>query len=171
MTGFRKFLLNVHLWIGLVACLLLFVLGLTGATLVFEDNLDHVLNPRLSYVKPQTQRLPLEQLQTSVLRLFPKSRVVALQLSPSSPSPDLAYVFLINQGKEHDEIFVDQYTGQDLGKRIAGSAFATKVHQLHTNLLAGPAWSIVFAWGSIFFQTNEARFWFFFYNDVGNGFV
>src|ERR1051326_7946692 len=41
MTGLRKFLLNVHLWTGLAACLLLFVLGLTGAALTYETQIDH----------------------------------------------------------------------------------------------------------------------------------
>ena len=150
MTGLRKFLLNVHLWVGLAACLLLFMLGLTGAVLVFENNLDHVLNPSLSYVTPQTQPLPLQQLTAVVAKRFPKAHVSALQLSPSSPSPDLAYAFVMSQGKERNEVFVDQYTGRLLGTRALGSGFATKVHQFHTNLLAGPAWSIVSAWGSIF---------------------
>lgn len=150
MTALRRLLLNVHLWIGLVACLLLFMLGLTGAILVFENNLDHVLNPGLAYVKPQAQRLPLAQLQAAVSGEFPKSRILALQLSPTSATPNLAYAFIVSQGKEREEVFVDQYTGHVLGKRIAGSGFVTKVHRLHTNLLAGPKWSIVSAWGSIF---------------------
>src|SRR5690348_1141027 len=114
MTAFRRLLLNVHLWIGLVACLLLFMLGLTGAILVFENNLDHVLNPGLSYVKPQAQRLTLAQLQASVSKEFPKSRIQALQLSPTSASPNLAYAFIVSQGKQREEVFVNQYTGQVL---------------------------------------------------------
>jgi uncharacterized iron-regulated membrane protein len=117
MTGLRKFLLNVHLWVGLAACLLLFMLGLTGAALVFENNLDHVLNASLSYVRPQTQPLPLQHLTAVVAKRFPKARVSALQLSPSSPSTDLADAFVISQGKERNEVFVDQYTGGVLGTR------------------------------------------------------
>lgn len=149
MTGFRKLLLNVHLWVGLAACLLLFMLGLTGAMLVFENNLDHVFNPSLSYVKPQPERLPLEQLQAAVLKQFPHSRALVLQLSPSSPSPDLAYAFMVAQGKERDEVFIDQYTGRILGRRVAGSGFVTKVHRFHTTLLAGPAWSAISGWASV----------------------
>lgn len=149
MTGFRKFLLNVHLWIGLVACLLLFVLGLTGAFLVFEYKIDHLFNPALSYVTPQAQRLPLEELANNVKAHYPKARLLGADLSASSPNPDLAYSFNILDGKERLQVFVDQYTGHVLGSRAPAHSFTVRVHQLHTNLLGGAALKLVTTWGSL----------------------
>lgn len=149
MTGFRKFLLNVHLWIGLGACLLLSVLGLTGAVLTYETQIDHVLNRSLAYVTPQAQRLPLADLAASVKKQYPQARIVGVDLSTASPSPDLAYSFSVVQGKQRQQVFVDQYTGRVLGARNPAKSVMTFVHQLHTNLLGGPTWSIVNTWGSV----------------------
>jgi uncharacterized iron-regulated membrane protein len=41
----RAWLGQVHLWLGLVLCLPLVVLGLSGSVLVFEDDLQHLLQP------------------------------------------------------------------------------------------------------------------------------
>ena len=149
MTGLRKFLLNVHLWTGLAACLLLFVLGLTGAALTYETQIDHTLNRSLAYVTPQAQRLPLDELAANVRKQYPQARIVGVDLSTSSPSPDLAYSFSVVQGKLRQQVFVDQYTGRVLGARIPAKSLMVYVHQLHTNLLGGPAWSIVNTWGSV----------------------
>ena len=149
MTGFRKFLLNVHLWIGLGACLLLFVLGLTGAALVYENQIDHLLNRSLAYVTPQAQRVSLDELAANVKKQYPGARIVGVDLSTSSPSPDLAFSFSIVQGKQRQQVFVDQYTGRVLGARNPAKSLMVYVHQLHTNLLGGPAWSIVNTWGSV----------------------
>ena len=150
MTGARKVLLNCHLWIGLVTCLLLFVLGLTGGILAFEVQIDHLLNPSLSYVTPGTQRLPLDELAAAVQRQYPGARVAGVDLSESSASSDLAYSFGIVQGKGRLQVFVDQYTGRVLGERNPAKTFVFYVHQLHTRLLAGPIASLVNTWASVF---------------------
>ena len=48
----RKLLLKLHLWMGSLAAVFLLLLGVTGSLLIFEDPIDHALNPRLSYVQP-----------------------------------------------------------------------------------------------------------------------
>ncbi len=149
MTGFRKLLFNIHLWIGLSACLLLFLLGITGALLTFEYKFDHLLNSSLAYVTPQAQRLPLSQLADAVKKQYPQGKIMSLELSASSPSPDLAYNFGVVQGKERLQVFVDQYTGQILGERRAGNGIMVAVHQLHTNLLGGPNLKLATTWGSV----------------------
>jgi len=149
MTGFRKFLLNVHLWIGVGACLLLVLLGVTGAMLTFEYKLDHVLYPSLAFVTPQAQRLPLAQLADGVKKQYPQARIAGLDLSASSPAPDLAYAFQVMNGKQRLQVFVNQYTGQVLGARDPAKAFMVFVHQLHSNLLGGPALKAITTWGSV----------------------
>ena len=149
MTGLRKLILNVHLWIGMVACLLLFLLGTTGAILVFEYPLDHLLNRSMAYVTPQPQRLPLTDLAANVKKAYPDVRVVSAELSASSPSPDLAYTFGVMHGKKRLQVFVNQYTGQVLGIRDGSTTVMQRIHQLHTSLLSGPAFRIVTTWGSL----------------------
>lgn len=139
MTGFRKFLLNCHLFIGLVVCLLVFLLGITGAALIFEYQIDRLANRSLAYTTPQSTVLPLAELERRVAEAYPGRRIVTADLSSNSPSPDLTYSFTVVKGRERLQVFVDQYTGRVLGARDPSRSLAQRIHQFHTNLLAGPA--------------------------------
>ena len=49
----RRLILNLHLFIALLAGAFLIVFGVTGSIMAFEPELDHVLHARVSYVTPQ----------------------------------------------------------------------------------------------------------------------
>src|ERR1700730_7656483 len=126
MSKFHLIIEWIHLYAGLIAAPLLLVLGLTGSFLVFEYPADHLLHAHLAYVQPTRVRVSLDALLNSVRSIYPTAKVVTLALSPSSPAPDLAYVVQIQfpQHTELSSVFVNQYTGQVLGK-IDGMSFAT----------------------------------------------
>jgi uncharacterized iron-regulated membrane protein len=138
MSKFHRITELIHLYTGLIAAPILLVLGLTGSFLVFEYPIDHLLHVHLAYVQPAEVRMSLDALLSSVHSTYPAAKVVTVALSPSSPAPDLAYVVQIQflQHAELSSVFVNQYTGQILG-RIDGMSFATTVHEFHTNLLFG----------------------------------
>ncbi len=128
----------MHLVAGLTAAPVLLVLGLTGSFLVFEYPLDHLFNARLAYVQPAAERLPLDRILANIRAAYPTAKILTLALSPSSAAPDLAYtasVQLLN-AVEASTIYVNEYTGQVLGKRD-GMSFATMVHEFHTDLMFG----------------------------------
>ena len=138
MSKLHRFLGGIHLYTGLIAAPFLLVLGLTGSFLVFEYPLDHLFHPHLAYVRHGATVLPLRILLQNVQTAYPSARAVAFALSPSSPSPDLAYTVQIQLPRVPyaSTAFVNQYTGQVLGK-IDGLSFATAVHEFHTDLLLG----------------------------------
>ena len=138
MSKLHRFLGGIHLYAGLIAAPFLLMLGLTGSFLVFEYPLDHLFHPHLAYVRPGAAVLPLRILLQNVQTAYPSARAVAFALSPSSPSPDLAYTVQIQLPRVPyaSTAFVNQYTGQVLGK-IDGLSFATAVHEFHTDLLLG----------------------------------
>jgi len=53
----RRALLLLHQWIGLAAALFLIVIAMSGGALVFENEIDRMLNPAVSYVAPQDRPL------------------------------------------------------------------------------------------------------------------
>lgn len=138
MSRFRSVTELVHLYAGLAAAPLLLLLGLSGSFLVFEYPLDHLFNARLAYVEPGASTLPIDLLLARVRTAFPDSKVQNFALSPSSPSPDLAYTAQIQlKGVPvPSTVYINQYTGAVLGKND-GMTFATRIHELHTNLLLG----------------------------------
>jgi uncharacterized iron-regulated membrane protein len=123
----RKFLFNVHLYVALIAGVFVIILGLTGAIMAFETELDHLLHARLSYVSPQGRRLPLAELGAAVQKAFPGERIAGYQLSSS---PDISAGVATKRGL----VAVNPYTGEVLGVRPGGRDFLGWVHQLHLRL-------------------------------------
>lgn len=67
----RKFLLKLHLYLGLLAGLLLMVIGTTGAMLVFEYDLDHAFRSDLWTVTPEGTPQPIDPLLATVRAAYP----------------------------------------------------------------------------------------------------
>ncbi len=66
----RRVILTVHLSVGLIAGVFILVLGLTGSVMAFEPELDRLLHPHLSYVKPSGRVLALGEIGEAVSKQF-----------------------------------------------------------------------------------------------------
>ena len=124
----RKILFNLHLYVALIAAVFVLILGLTGAIMAFEPELDHVLHPALSYVTPGDRRLTLVELGDAVAKAFPGERAAGFSVSNS---PGISAGVFTRRG----QVMVNPYTGAVLGVRPPGPDFLTNVHQLHLRLL------------------------------------
>lgn len=145
-SKFRKLILNLHLWIGLVAAMLLLLTGVSGSLLVFEDQIDRALNPKLSRVMPTGRVLSLTELQQSLEHQYPGAQVLGLELSSSV---DIAYGAYVQPASGDGlGVAVDQYTGKALGV-WDDNRFTRKLHGFHTHLLAGEVGSEIVGWGSV----------------------
>ena len=72
----RKLMLNLHLYTALIAGLVIVLLGVTGAVMTFESELDAVSNRGLFYVQPGPRALPMADIFAVV-----KSRVSVAEVS------------------------------------------------------------------------------------------
>jgi uncharacterized iron-regulated membrane protein len=124
----RRLLFSLHLYLALATGLFVVILGLTGAIMAFETELDHVLRPHLSYVTPRDHRLSLAELGDVVAKAFPGERPAGYQVSPF---PDISSGVSTKRGL----VMMDPYTGAILGVRPGGMDFLAYVHQLHLRLL------------------------------------
>ena len=132
--NFRKFLLFLHLAGGLLSAVFLICLGGSGALLVYEGEIDHWLNPQLTWVKPEGARLSLGDLSGQVLQRHPGSTAtgfffpadervaVTMNLRQAPPGKPLS-------------LRVNPYTGAELGSTDTANKIMGKIHQFHTSLL------------------------------------
>ena len=127
----KRLLLFAHRWIGLTAAAFLIVIGLSGAAVVFENDIDRVLNPALSYVTPSKTAAPIEDLARVVDRAMPGDRISGVRLPEA---PNLSAEFAMLSGLS---IYVDPYSGRMLGSRNRQRSVARFLHVLHTELMAG----------------------------------
>ncbi len=145
--NFRKILLTLHLVVGLIAAVFLILLGGSGALLVFEGEIDRVLNPRLTVVQPVGERLSLNALAARLEETHPGGKVASLHLPARD---DLAVKTSLRQGPATVSLAVNPYTGEELGSLASANPFPRTLHQFHTNLLLGPAGKLITATAAIF---------------------
>ncbi len=129
----RKWILKIHLWVGLASAAFLIVMGLSGAVIAFENDYDHWFSPSLWYVTPQPQRIPQQALADFVQQKFAPAKVEAISLQDSRD--DLAQVYFLSNELE---VHVNPYDGAILGTRDHESRtniIVNVIHQLHLRLV------------------------------------
>jgi uncharacterized iron-regulated membrane protein len=127
----RKALLTFHRWAGLVAGVAIFVIAVTGCALVFEDDIDRLLNRELTVVEPGPRTLTHQTALDAVRSAYPAETPNGIVL-PGEPLH--ALVINLTDGRS---VAVDQYRGQVLGARGKLGGFARFLRRLHKTLLAG----------------------------------
>jgi uncharacterized iron-regulated membrane protein len=128
--------------VALIAGAFILILGITGAIMAFEPEVDRLLHHRLSYVKPQGSAMSLSEIGESVSREFGGEPVVAYF---PSQSPNLASEVILPRGI----VCVNQYTGEILGVRTRGQTFLGFAHDLHVRLASGEAGRYIMRWSGV----------------------
>ena len=131
----RNLLLKVHLYLGLVAAVFLVILGVTGAIIAFETDIDHWVHRSLWYVETRPRMLPEEDLVRAVQERFAPARVTAIQIWRQH---DLVQVM---QMSDRAAVYINPYdgairgrtTGQNRTQRTLGM-----IHQVHLRLAPDP---------------------------------
>jgi uncharacterized iron-regulated membrane protein len=158
-SGIRPVLLGIHRWLGLALAAFIILAGITGATLAFHDQLDAWLNPHLFHVEARAGRLSPLELRARAEQLVPEARIDHVVLRGG---PEDAVMYYLGErtnpaaGESYplasDQLFVDPYTGAELGRRqssqigLGREHFMEAVFRLHRYLLLGDtgSWILVF---------------------------
>jgi uncharacterized iron-regulated membrane protein len=110
------------------------LLGGSGALLVFEEEIDRGLNPRLTRVEPQGERLSLAEMIARIEGARTGMKVMSISLPKRAE--DTTKLTLRSMEPGHPlNVAMNPYTGEDLGPIDAGNSFPRKLHQFHKNLL------------------------------------
>ncbi|UHG92009.1 PepSY-associated TM helix domain-containing protein [Spirosoma oryzicola] len=124
-----------HVWLGLIAGTIILIVSLTGTILVYRDEIDQALNPKLFKAPAQGQKLSFGQITEQLKRDHPDWKPEFLFRAEGDNHENLPYRAHL-EGKEPErEIFVNPYTGAVTGSRIHDSAFIDIVLEIHRTLL------------------------------------
>lgn len=63
----KRFLLSIHKWLGLLAGLFIFVMGLTGSILIFDDEIEHFIHRDVIYQPDSNQPVSLDNAYNSIV--------------------------------------------------------------------------------------------------------
>jgi uncharacterized iron-regulated membrane protein len=127
----RAFWLQVHLWLGLTLGVLGTLIGITGSILVFDHNVDALLNPRRFAVSGPEVVLPFSQyLGNAAQALGDKARPFLLRL-PEEPGMPVT-VLARGEGDGY-RVYLDPPTGRVL-ETATGDSFVGWIHNFHEYL-------------------------------------
>lgn len=154
----RKPLLAFHLWIGLIAGLVLVVVALSGTVLIFRSALERKMDPKRFIVEAAPQRLSLDAMAEAAKAAHPTGALESVRFF-KDPTMPAEYLFTT---KEY--VHIDPHTGKVLGIRQRyGEGFGW-VEGIHKYLTLDPdlgenvngAFAIVFV---ILFLTGLVLWW------------
>jgi uncharacterized iron-regulated membrane protein len=130
----RRALFQVHLWTGVAVGVYLFVIGLTGAILVFRPELQARQYPE--FFDRADGAGPLADpaaVIADIQRTYPGSRFSGIDYPTYRRNTFLAYVA---RGSELKTVFSDRVTGRVLGE-LPTDSWLHWLQELHFNLLSG----------------------------------
>lgn len=123
----NKILFNVHLILSIVFSIPLLIIGVTGAILSYQHELEELINADSKKVEKTGEMQSVEKILQSFSEQTGAKQPVRLVVPKSD---DEAFVIYANR---NDAYLVDPYTAQIIGKD-RGTSFVLTVMALHRNL-------------------------------------
>jgi sulfite reductase (NADPH) flavoprotein alpha-component len=132
---FRHAWFQVHWFIGITAGTLLMLIGLSGATLSFREEILNAMNPGSRYVPPQTvQPLQPQQVLDAVRQSFGDRSVVTVTLFSNTGQATRVNFAPRDRERRSETVYLDPYSGSVLPP-AKGAEFFEWVESLHRWLL------------------------------------
>jgi uncharacterized iron-regulated membrane protein len=132
----RRFLFQLHLWLGVGCCLYLLVISLSGSALLLRSPFYQWFEPK--HVSPAADAVALtgEPLQARMREVYAGYEV---GFTIEGFERDAATYVVLNQNGDYTPHYFDQYTGQDIGP---ANPWPIKVVEwlgdVHDDLTLGP---------------------------------
>lgn len=136
--NWRQALVTTHLIVGCASAPVLLVLGLTGAALVFEDEINSAANRSLARVEVTGAPLPVDSLERHVASAYPGFHLTGVWFS-LAPTGSWLVSASPSVGDSSVSLLINPYSGQILGTEDQAPDVMRWVHLLHTRLMAGNA--------------------------------
>ncbi|WP_316799638.1 PepSY-associated TM helix domain-containing protein [Pedobacter frigidisoli] len=145
-TRFKKITGWLHLWVGLVTGLIVFIVSVTGCIYVFNEEIFDLVHKDIVYVTKTGQARPVSELMANAQHALDKNKILT---NVKISGEDKAYVFsgfkvnekekinlsYFSQFEYLDEVYVNQYTGKVLAVIDMRYEFFNVVEQMHRQLL------------------------------------
>lgn len=145
---FRRFLFQVHLWVGIALGLYILMISVTGSAIVLRPQISRWLihSQVVSATGTELKDAVLEARIAEVYAGYEVTRVV-----PSTREGRATYVAMQKDGQEYTRFF-DQFSGQDLGSTFPWQVATVEwLTRLHDDLLMDNGGRQLNGWGGALF--------------------
>lgn len=142
----HRTLLTAHLIIGATLAPVLVVLGITGAILAVQPELEDASNSLLTHLEPGSAPLSLRDLTARLQTKYPGAELTSVRFPER---PDRALLVTIHRPDSADaDLVVNPYSGLVLG--LGEEIWSLRpVHNLHTRLLLDSFGSEMTGWAAV----------------------
>ena len=129
----RKTILKIHRWLAVPFGIIISVLCLTGAILVFQDEILHAVNSEIYHIEVPKGGMPLSEdlLEERVAAQLPDELTLAYVVPGEQPTDP---VLVAVEERDDVEFYANPYTGDYYGE-LRGSAFFAMVKSIHRFLI------------------------------------
>ncbi len=127
----RKTILYIHLWIGLLSGLIIFIICITGCIYAFQKEIKLSIYPYYSIENPSEKKLTLKTLLESYER---QSKNKVLQVYDFTEN-FRSTIFKTSKNNVLYYSYLNPYTGELLKEKKQSKDFFTVVLKIHRNLL------------------------------------
>jgi uncharacterized iron-regulated membrane protein len=125
---------KVHLWLGLASGLVVFIVSLTGAIFVFQDEIRDLTEPWRKVKAQATAQLLPSRLQEAALAEHPEVKKATTWVTYFGPERS-ATVFFTDPAGTPTQVYLNPYTGRVLHEQNLRYHFFSVVQAIHMTLL------------------------------------
>lgn len=166
LSRFRRFWLDVHLWIGVGLLVAIIPLSATGAILVWHDALDHALYPQRYAVSGPQASQPVEAYAAAAEQAFVGQAVLTqIRLPQEAGDPVVAvgrFKGPVPQGERPRmlNVWIDPPTAKVLATGEIAKTATQVMHRIHGSLLIPEIGRKVVGWiGWAMFVSSVTGLW------------
>lgn len=143
----KKLIHQIHLYLGLVSGLVVFVVSLTGCLYVFEEDARGVFQTKYFFVEvPQGQaRKNLFEISATVKKAFPTEKITQIRFESALESAFLYHT------KSKKAISINPYTLKIVGVRNLEADFFNFILDIHRTLKMGEIGEEIIKWNVLIF--------------------
>lgn len=129
--NFRFWIDQIHLYLGLVSGIILFIVCITGTIYVFRDEIERALEPQKYHVDKREVSLSKEQIISDFLKIE-NGALLRLQYAQDHSSPLQVSVAKSKDDRRGEAYLLNPYDGELLGeKKGVASEFFTFIFKAH----------------------------------------
>ncbi|MBT2556395.1 PepSY domain-containing protein [Hymenobacter sp. ISL-91] len=130
----KKIIGKLHLWLGLASGLVVFVISITGAIFVFQDDIRDLTEPWRKVAVQATAPVMPSQLQAAALARHPGVAAETSWVTYFGPERS-ATVFFTDKAGAPIQVYLNPYTAQVLHEQDLRTHFFTIIQEIHMHLL------------------------------------
>lgn len=145
-NNFKKIIGKLHLWLGLLSGIIVFIISLTGCIYVFSREFTYAFRKDILYVTPKENTIPIDKLWENTQKQLGEN--TELSWVNIYNAPDRSWIFLAYKPNEDENaftyfetlsyyksVYVNPYTGDILRIYDEKTDFFNIVKMIHWSLL------------------------------------